>query len=220
MKNYNNEGIEWSRVWRESAASETKRVLLIGDSIIDGSKSLIGKHLAPDMAITAYVTSKGLNNPYFIKELSLLCEQEDFAYEAVYLNSGLHFHGQSAEEYKQNYERLVSDIRALMPSAPIIIGASTPWTEGNAAAARDYDTPLTLEGEVRFHERNNTVKEYNVMAKKVAESRGLEFFDAYTLMLENTAHKAPDGVHYTAEGYRILAEKIAETVKKAVGKGV
>lgn len=216
MKNFCNEGIEWSRVWREEASGQSSRVLLIGDSIIDGCKTLIGKKLAPDYAITAYVTSKGLNNPYFIRELDLLCEQEDYEYKAVYLNSGLHFHGQSAEEYKANYKKLISEIRTILPDTPIILGTSTPWTDGNTSAAREHDTPITLEGEVRFHERNKTVIAYNEKVFEISGEEKLPVFDAYSLMLKNPALKAPDGVHYKPEGSLVLAEKIAEAIKSTV----
>ena len=216
MKNFNNEGIEWTRVWRENASKEADRVLLIGDSIIDGCKSLIGKELAPELSISAFVTSKGLNNPYFIKELSLLCEQEDYEYKAIYFNSGLHFHRQSAEEYKENYKKLLTEIRNIIPDTPIILGTSTPWTEGNSAAAKDHDTPLTLEGEVRFSERNKTVLEYNEKVFEIGREEGLPVFDAYTLMLKNTRYKTSDGVHFKPEGSEILAKSIASAIKEII----
>lgn len=216
MKNFNNESIEWSRVWREQAATDTERVLLIGDSIIDGSKSYIGKNLAPTLAITAYITSKGLNNPYFIKELALTVEQEDFNYKAIYLNSGLHFHGQSAQEYKQNYKKLISEIREMLPDATIILGTSTPWTVGTSALAKEYEAPLTVNAEVSFHERNQTVIAYNEKVFEIAKEESLPVFDAYTLMLENTAYKAPDGVHFKPEGYALLSEKIANALKEII----
>lgn len=216
MKKFNNEGVEWSRAWREGAAWDKPRVLLIGDSIIDGCKIFIGKNLLPDYSITVYVTSKGLNNPYFIKELDLLCEQEDYEYKAIYLNSGLHFHGQSAEEYKANYKKLISEIRAMLPGTPIILGTSTPWTEGDTAAAKDHDTPITLEGEVKFHERNKTVIVYNEKVFEISKEEALPVFDAYNLMLQNPSYKAPDGLHYKTEGSMVLAEKIAEAVKSII----
>ena len=216
MKNYYNEGIEWTRIWREGAAGNGERVLLIGDSIIDGSKSFIGKELAPDTAISVFVTSKGLNNPYFIKELSLLCEQEDYDYKAVYLNSGLHFHNQSAEEYKENYKKLLSEIRQMLPCTPIILGTSTPWTEGNTAAAKEHDTPITLSGEIKFHERNKTVLEYNKKVFEIGSEEQLTVFDAYSLMIEHPELKSPDGVHFKPEGYVILAKSIASALKDAI----
>ena len=45
MDNYINERIEWSRVWREDSEKQLPRVLLIGDSIIDGSKHNIYERL-------------------------------------------------------------------------------------------------------------------------------------------------------------------------------
>ena len=216
MKNYYNEGIEWTRVWREGAAGNGERVLLIGDSIIDGAKNFLSKHLAPDLFISVFTTSKGLNNPYFIKELSLLCEQEDYDYKAIYLNSGLHFHRQSNEEYKANYKALIAEIRKMIPSVPIILGTSTPWTEGNTAAVKDHDTPITLSGDVKFHERNKTVLEYNEKVFEIGREEGISVFDAYSLMVKHPEFKSPDGLHYKSEGSDMLASNIASVIKDAL----
>ncbi len=218
MKNFNNENIEWSRAWREGAEGDTERILLIGDSIIDGSKTLVGQALSPDYVITAYITSKGLNNPYFIKELALLCEQEDYEYKAIYINSGLHPHGQSPEDYKRNYKKLISEIRDMVPNIPIILATSTPWTIGNATDAKNCDAPLTVEEEISFHERNRTVIEYNKKVFELASEEKLPVFDAYRLMLANTKYKAPDGVHFKFQGYKILADNIANVIKEIIKK--
>ena len=100
-----NEAIEWTRIWRENADTAKKRVLLIGDSIIDGCKSLVGKALPKEYTISSYATSKGVDSPFLWREVELLAAQEGFDYAAVYFNSGLHFHGQTPEEYRENYLR-------------------------------------------------------------------------------------------------------------------
>ena len=47
MNGYKLENIEWTRVWREQCtAPNNDRVLLIGDSIIDGCKIEVSKALA------------------------------------------------------------------------------------------------------------------------------------------------------------------------------
>lgn len=213
MKTKNNERIEWSRVWREEANRDVSRVLLIGDSIVDGSKSFIGEELAPDYAISAYITSKGVDNPYFLRELELLCEQEEYGYRAVYFNNGLHPHGQSPETYKENYKKIIAGLRKILPNTPILLGLSTPWTQGDAKAAEGYDAPVTVDEGVRFDERNALVIAYNDKVLEIASEEGLPCFDAYTLMLANTQHKTPDGVHFYAPGYRVLSHEIALAIK-------
>jgi 2,3-bisphosphoglycerate-dependent phosphoglycerate mutase len=46
----------------------------------------------------------------------------------------------------------------------------------------------------------------------------LHFFDSYSLMLEHNDEKLPDGVHFTAEGSRILGTAIAEKILTVIGK--
>ena len=218
MKDFNNEPIEWTRVWREEASREANRILFVGDSIIDGCKGYFSAGLRGEYAITAFVTSKGVNNPYFIKELDLLLEQEEHDYKLVYFNSGIHVHGQSAEEYKESYRALIREIQGLLPDTPIVLGLSTPLTEGNTAEAKTYDTPVALDETVKLTEQNKTVVEFNSAVLEIAKEEGLEVFDAYSLMLKNSQYKKADGVHFVPEGYSLMSGEIIKTIKKLLCK--
>lgn len=202
------ERIEWTRYWREDADLNSKKVLLIGDSIVNGCISDIQKNLPDGYAVTAVVSSKGLNNPYFIKEISLFCEQENNQFEAIYFNNGLHFQGQSPDEYKENYKTMLRQLRALLPSTPIILGLSTPLTCGDGGDPQKHETPVTLK------ETNSTVLAFNEKVLEVAKEEGLPTFDAYGLMVLHPELKTGDGCHFNDLGKVLLGKAIAEELKK------
>lgn len=201
-----NERIEWSRVWRENADREMKRVLLIGDSIIDGSKSVIGKNLPKEYTYSSYATSKGVDAPFLFREVELLAAQENFQYEAVYFNSGLHFHEQTPEDYKENYLRTLGLLRELLPGAAFILGLSTPLTCGAGGDPAKHETPVTLK------ETNETVIAFNEKVREIAEETGLPVFDAYGLMVEHPELKRDDGCHFNELGNQLLGKAIAEAI--------
>ena len=200
-----NEAIEWSRIWREEADTTKKRVLLIGDSIIDGCKSIVGKALPKEYTISSYATSKGVDSPFLWREVELLAAQEGFDYAAVYFNSGLHFHEQTPKEYRENYLRTLHWLRAAI-SAPLILGTSTPLTCGKGGDPAKHETPVTLK------ETNETVVAYNEQVRDIAAGEGLPLFDAYALMVERPDLKSDDGCHFNEEGKQLLGKAIAEAL--------
>ncbi|MBQ8892952.1 MAG: SGNH/GDSL hydrolase family protein [Clostridia bacterium] len=202
-----NEKIEWTRMWRENADEKMRRVLLIGDSIIDGCKSIVGKNLPEGHTISSYATSKGVDDPFLYREVELLAAQESFEYAAVYFNSGLHFHGQTPEVYKENYLRTLGLLQKIV-KAPFILGLSTPLTCGTGGDPAKHETPVTLQ------ETNATVIAYNEKVREIAAETGLPVFDAYGLMVEHPELKSNDGCHFNDDGKKMLGEAIAAAIEK------
>ena len=218
MDNYINERIEWSRVWREDSEKQLPRVLLIGDSIVDGSKHDIYNRLFRDgYTSSAYITSKGINNPFYFREIEMVCSQEDYNYKAVYLQYGGHSGLQSREECRKNYENLLVDLSKMLPDTPIIAGSFIPWTKGNGKEG-EYDTPVTSR--VEFTENNKFITNLREDILDIIEKNELDidlhFFDAYDLMLGHNEKKCPDGVHYLPEGYYVLGTAIAEKIIEVI----
>lgn len=218
MDSYQNERIEWSRVWREDSEKQLPRVLLIGDSIVDGSKHDVYNRLLKDgYTSSAYITSKGINNPFYFRELEMVCAQEDYNYVAVYLQYGGHSGMQSREECRKNYEILLEDIAKMLPNTPIIAGSFIPWTKGNGKED-EYDTPVTSR--VEFTENNKFITNLREDILDIIEKNELDvdlhFFDAYELMLGHNEKKCPDGVHYLPEGYYVLGTAIAEKIIEVI----
>ena len=214
MDNYKNERIEWTRVWREDSETDTPRVLLIGDSIVDGSKHCIYDRLKKDgLTSSAYITSKGINHPFYFREIEMVCAQEDYNYKAVYLQYGGHSGLQSREDCRRNYENLLVDLSKMLPGTPIIVSPFTPWTKGNGKEG-EHDTPVTSR--VEFTENNKFITDLREDILDIIEKNELDvdlhFFDAYELMLGHNEKKCPDGVHYLPEGYYVLGTAIAEKI--------
>lgn len=199
-----NERIEWTRVWREEADKEIKRVLLIGDSIINGSQKWIQASLPEGYAITSVVSSKGVDDPFWFREIQLVCEQEDFKYEAAYFNNGLHFHDQTAEQYQENYRKMLKKLQEMLPGVPFILGLSTPLTDSSGDPGK-HDAPVTLK------ETNATVLAFNQKVVELAAEMQLTCFDAYSLMVTRPELKK-DSCHFVDEGNRILGRAIAEAI--------
>lgn len=207
------ENIEWTRVWREEVNAGKKRVLLVGDSIIDGSKSLIGHALGDTASITAFITSKALDNPWYIRELDILLEQEG-AYSAIYLNNGLHTGGMEPKVYADHYRALVEHIMCLLPGTPLVLGLSTPVAipvldPGTA------DAPVTPYAS--HTQADACVRAFNQEVMAIARERVLPYLDAYSLMDGiDPAWRSPDGYHYTQEGSRFFAVHVAAALKKCL----
>ncbi|MBQ6824334.1 MAG: SGNH/GDSL hydrolase family protein [Clostridia bacterium] len=202
-----NEKIEWTRMWREEADTSMKRVLLIGDSIIDGCKTIVGKSLPKEYTISSYATSKGVDDPFLFREVELMAAQENYEYAAVYFNSGLHFHEQSPEAYKENYLRTLKLLQEKI-DAPFILGTSTPLTCGKGGDPAKHETPVTLR------ENNETVIAYNQKVREIADETGLPVFDAYDRMVGYPELKSDDGCHFNDEGKALLGKAIAHALEE------
>lgn len=214
MRMYQNETIEWTRVWREQADSEKPRVLLIGDSIVDGCKGHLYNRLVRDGYVTTtFVTSKAVNNPFYLREIELLCEQEYNDYRAVYLQYGGHLGSQSREVCRENYSSVVKRMKTIMPGVPLILGSFTPLTEGNGHE-KDHDTPVTFQ--VAYKETNKKILELREDVREIASNMNLEFFDAYALMEKVPEYKLPDGVHFNDYGNLFLGTAIAEKILSVI----
>lgn len=220
MNGYKLENIEWTRVWREQCtAPNNDRVLLIGDSIIDGCKIEVSKALAAHgIATTSFMTSKDINNPFYIKELDLLCEQEDFCYRAIYLQFGGHNH-QEREACRRDYYALVAHLTERFPNIPILLSPFTPVKKGDADPSK-HDTPLTPSEDLGAHNCANLLLRQDILNLIQVPPAGssLHFFDAYALMLQHLDTQAPDGVHFKSEGSAILGRAIAEAILQILQK--
>ena len=203
-----NEKIEWTFTWNEDADTDKARCLIIGDSIIWGSRTDVYKALTGEITVSTFATSKGVDSPYLMEEIALFCKQSDLCFQAVFFNTGLHTHGQSSEEYGRNYRRVLSELRALLPNAKFILGLSTPISEvmGDPSA---HAAPITVEERDHLSELDRGVQAYNREVLAIAREESLPVFDAYTLMAAHKDKKR-DPYHFDEEGRSIFGSAVAE----------
>lgn len=199
MKDYTLENIEWTQYWTEDSESGKHRVLMIGDSISVGYRSEVNKLLGDDLSITAYSTSKAVDNPWFAEELAVNIRQHAFTYDIVTLNNGLHGFHLSTEAYEAGMRSLIGAVQSMLPEAKLYLVLSTPITE--------YEKTDMLS------EKNQVVTARNEVVVRLAGELGLPVIDLYSAVLGKAEVRSTDGYHYNGAGYQLLAAEIVRAIR-------
>jgi hypothetical protein len=192
--------------WRVERATITDpkrpRVLLIGDSILNGYLKTVVKDLEGKAYVDAWV------NPYCQSEhLNKVILPEVLAngpYDVVHFNMGLH--GWQKGRIKDGtFEPLtkayVEVIRAKLPQARIIWVSSTPVTI--------KDKPLELDPAI-----NDVIIDHNRMAANVMTELKVPVNDFYSLLVDKRELARGDGFHWKTPAYQLLADQAVESIQK------
>ena len=189
--------------WRLDKAKVTDpkrpRVLLIGDSILNGygktvATALDGKAYV-DMWVNPYNQSEHLNK--------LLAEVlANGPYDVIHFNMGLH--GWQKGRIKDGtFEPLtkayVEVIREKLPRTKIIWASSTPVTMKGE--------PTKLDPEI-----NTTILDHNRMAAKVMAEMRVSVNDFYSLLAPKLELARGDQFHWKGDAYQILAKTATASI--------
>lgn len=197
--------------WRFAKASATDpklpRVLLVGDSILNGYLPYAIKLFNGKANVDAWV------NPYFQSEVynKLLAEVlDDNPYDVVFFNIGLH--GWEKGRIKEGtFEPLTKDIveviRKKCPKAQIIWASITPVTVKGEPGILDSDI-------------NPIIVQQNRMAAKVMNEMHVPIEDFYSLLANKLDLARGDQFHWTTPAYKILADACTKFVIQALSKKV
>ena len=184
------ESLEWDNVWWEQTQKETtKRVLYIGDSISCGTRRQITLLSNGEYLCDGFGTSKALDNPYFQPSVELFMKQMNRC-DTILFNNGLHGFHLSNEEYEKHYDRMLQFL--LKTGKPVYVVLTTD--------------------DVKHPQQNEIVDARNEIAKALAKKHQLPVIDLHTVAVNNTEQHTPDGVHFNAEGYALLAKCILENL--------
>lgn len=195
--------------WRLDMATivdpKRPRVLLIGDSILNGYL----KQVAADLEGKAYVDA--WVNPYCQSEHlnKLLAEVlANGPYDVVHFNMGLHG-WQEGRIKPGTFEPLtkayVQVIRDNCPKAKIIWASSTPVTV--------KDQPSKLNPDI-----NPIIIEHNKMAAVVMNEMGVSVNDFYSLLVKKLELARGDQFHWQPDGYKILAQVVTDSVLRELAR--
>ena len=186
------ETYDWDNTWIEhSEKSGTPRALYIGDSISLGTRQVINDVAQGSVLFDGFHTSKALDHPYFIDALRLFALQENRR-DLILLNNGLHgFHLSDDKQYPITYRAFVKKLLQEYPDTPLALVLTT--------AAPGISEPE------RVLRRNEAVQQ-------IAQEMRLPVADLYTASL-NCGMYLPDGLHFTPEGYRMLARVILDSAR-------
>ncbi len=180
------------------------RVLLIGDSILNGYLKSVTRALEGRAYVDAWV------NPYCQSEHlnKLLAEVlANGPYDVVHFNMGLHG-WQEGRIKPGTFEPLtkayVEVLRAKLPKARLIWASSTPVTV--------KDRPTELEPEI-----NPVIVEHNRMAATVMAEMKVPVNDFYALLADKLSLARGDRFHWNGPAYEILAKAVVESVVRELG---
>lgn len=193
------DGKGWGLDMAKVVDPDRPRVLLIGDSILNGYKSYVIEALKGKAYVDLWV------NPYCQSEhLNKLLTQvlENGPYDVVHFNMGLHG-WQEGRIKPGTFEPLtkayVAVIREKLPKAKIIWASSTPVTM--------KDNPTEFEPEI-----NPTIIEHNRMAAKVMAEMNVPVNDFYGLLADKLKLARGDRFHWTSPAYELLGKMVTESV--------
>ena len=198
-KRLQSEGKGWRLEKAQIINSKMPRILLIGDSILNGYarqviKKLNGKAYV-DMWVNPYHQSENLN-----KVLDRVLSQGP--YDLIHFNVGLHG-WQEGRIKKGTFIPLTRDyvkvIKSRYPKAKLIWANSTPVTEKNNVAALDSEI-------------NPTIIEHNRMAKLVMYEMNVPINNFYELLDRNRKLAKGDRFHWTRPAYDLLADMVTKSV--------
>ena len=175
------------------------RVLLIGDSILNGYQAKATKLLAGKANVDLWV------NPYNQSEQvnKLLAEVlANGPYDVVVFNMGLHG-WQEGRIKPGTFEPLtkgyVEVLKAKLPKAKLFWASSTPVTVKGK--------PTELNPEI-----NPNIIEQNRMAAKVMAEMGIPVVDFYGLLVDKRALARGDMFHWTGPAYDLIAQAAVDAI--------
>lgn len=197
------DGKGWGLDRAKVVDQDRPRVLLVGDSILNGYR----KQVINDLSGEAYVDC-WINPHHQSKHLNKLLEEvlEHGPYDVVHFNMGLHGwqEGRIKEgTFKPLTREYVEVIRAKFPEAKLIWASSTPVTvKGN---------PKELEPKI-----DPVIVEHNRLAAEVMDELHVPINDFYALLVDKRELARGDSFHWNSPAYKILADQAVRSIRDAL----
>lgn len=191
------EYIEWRDLW-VTGANENKlpRVLFVGDSIVCSYFAKVEEELKGIFLCARMASSTSVCDKAFKKELDLLFA--DYRFAIIHFNNGLHGWDNDEVSYKKGLRDVLDFCTRRSPQSRLIWASSTPMRRTDDLAALEAKT--------------ERVRERNRIAFEIATKRNLPINDLFACVIDHPEYTAPDGVHFNADGQRVLGKQVAQMV--------
>jgi len=187
-----------------------EKVVLLGDSIRMGYAPFVREGLA-GIAEVFFPDDNCRFTQYILVNLEQWVRRagDPRTVSVVHWNSGhwdvAHYYGgpslNSPALYARMLKRICRLLRRFCPQATLIFALTTP---------------MNPSGEAGAHPRSNAeIERYNEVARVTMEEQGVDVNDLYTPALGRPVWYT-DYCHFTEEGYRALAGKVCEAVRRAL----
>ena len=106
------------------------------------------------------------------------------------------------DQYRMTLHRIADRIRTVFPNAKIIFALTTEADETRTKVQNGI--PMRTNAEIKL---------YNSIARGVMEKESIPVFDLCSLATALGNHLKVDWVHFTEEGYQLLAQHIAAHIQ-------
>jgi len=192
------EGTEWETAyWYNANDSSLPRILLIGDSIVKGYEGVTRNNLAGMAYVSFYATSKSVDDPSYLVELSAILDEFNYNYKVIQFNNGLHSLSADRTKWEAGLRAALKLIQEKDKGAKIIWATSTPLK----------DPALTLKA-----------KELNAIADKVMRENNIPTDDLFALMdpLDRSVYWV-DTYHYNGAAIEMQAKQVSEKIRQLLG---
>lgn len=194
---------EWTNLWWDDAENHSlPRIYLVGDSITFGYHDKVIDELAQEARITMMSTSKSVDNPNFIKEMDHVFYQNEYKYDLVHFNNGLHGWHMDDAVFESSYEKTLNHI----------------LEKYNTKTAVVLCTPTSLCNDILVidEERVKVIRRRNAIIQKLADKYHLAVDDLFTPMYSHPEYHVPDGVHFTPEAQKVQAKIVADFIRDQI----
>jgi hypothetical protein len=197
------EKIEWSDVWVANAnQNDLPRVLMVGDSIVQGYFRDVEKDLAGKAYCSKYATSKFLGNPDYIEELKLLLKR--YRFQVIHVNNGLHGWTYTEDQYHRALPKLMETLAKYAKGTTIVWATCTPRRNPQNT------TQLAVD--------NDRVMERNRIAVDYMTRHGIAVDDLYSLVADHPEYYnlPQDSTHFNAQGREIEGKQVSEVLLQSL----
>jgi lysophospholipase L1-like esterase len=179
------------------------RVLLVGDSVMNGYRADVSRLLAGKANVDIWATGLHLAHEQLIPDLVKVLQQGP--YDVIHFNIGLHDWPEGRippGQYEPLLRRYVATYMSNAPSAKLIWASSTP---------------VRVKGGISLDPKiNPVILRQNEIAACVVKAHGIPINDLYTLGADNLALARGDQFHWTPEGAHLMAEQVVRHIATAM----
>jgi len=186
-----------------------KQVLIIGDSISIGYTPFVEKSVA-SVAVVAHNPGNGGSTIRGVENIENWIDNQEW--DVIVFNFGLHdlvhkdqnnkydINGNVAvtlEQYRENLETIVAKLRE---TTATLLFVTTTMVPINSSGRRPEDPAR-----------------YNEVAKEVMGKNEIGIIDLYSESLSiHPQNSKPGNVHYTPEGYELLAKHVTNAIQQVL----
>ncbi len=191
-------------------------VLVIGDSISQGYTVPLRIALSGRANVLRAPENCG-SSRRGIRKMDIYT-QEIGKIDVIVFNFGIHDRNSSPQEYKRSLSEVTRKIVAKCSSA--IFVSTTPFFPSIGESIAIGNVFATFR-DWYLHGRGMDEVQLNIIARTVSDSFGVHFIDIGSKMRNDMmCNRMPNDVHFPEPCYAVVAEPIAEEVRKVLDKGI